>query len=294
MKRVRVPAVISLALGRDFEPRQQRATGHDQTMADSQHAGKLSPRGSLVRQAASDSEQLRGLLDRKRHPLVSDGLGGIHEHQRMSNYPYNSADFCGAINGVVLNTDQRTWSIEPTGRGLAEPVRLHRYFVWSEYIAESNDPPFAVKLAIQVVERTPQVRKVELGPVTGEPSRISLPLRQWARATLPLVAWQSVGVDDSGANVYERPTSERSLWQDVSLAAGRRKRSLPTEDVRSAADAYRKAMAHGDAPVPAVMKKLRLEPSQRGRAERLVARARDVGLLGRTTPGRKGEHTQPL
>lgn len=118
-------------------------------------------------------------------------------------------------------------------------------------------------------------------------------LARWARATLPLVAWQSVGLDDSGADVYERPTSDRSLWHDVSLAAGRRKRSLPTKDVQAAADAYRKAMAHGDAPVPAVMKKLRLEPSQRGRAERLISGARETKLLGPTTRGRKGEDPLP-
>jgi hypothetical protein len=189
--------------------------------------------------------------------------------------------------------ERRIWSVEATGRGLAEPVQLHRYFVWSEYFAVSNDPPFDVKLTIEVVERTPQVRRVELGPVSDERSRISLPLRQWARATLPLVAWQSLGVDDSGAEVYERPTSDRSLWHDVSLAAGRRKRSLPAQDVQAAADAYREAIAHGGAPVHAVMKKLRLEPSQRGRAERLISRARETKLLRPTTRGRKGEDPLP-
>jgi hypothetical protein len=190
--------------------------------------------------------------------------------------------------------DERTWSIQPTGRGLAEPVPLHRYFVWSEYVAESDDLPFNVKLTVEVVDRTPHVRKVELGPIADDLSAISLPVQRWARATLPLVAWRSLGVDHAGAHVYEPPTSSRSVWQDVSLAAGRRKRSLPARDVEAAADAYRVAMARRDAPVHAVMKRLKLDPSQRGRAERLIARAREVGLLGRTTRGRKGENAAPL
>jgi hypothetical protein len=140
---------------------------------------------------------------------------------------------------------------------------------------------------------TLEVHRAAIGPIASGfalPALLRLRLERWASRSVRLAAWSDAGLDETGARVFEEPRSLRKVVQDVSLMVGRRRRSLPEDEVARAATSYRTAMTRGDPPILAVMRDLGLNPSQRGQAERRIERARHLGLLGRTTPGRKGEH----